>query len=202
MSKTSYLTIAALTVAFALPSAAPAAAQAGAQRPAGQAAQGAQQQPTRANLTRSLEANFKAVDTNGDGSLSSPELAAAEGKVQQRESPAFATHEVVTSPTNKDGQLSKASSWSRRRGGERAPMARLVRGSTPTRMEGYAEEYRAPVSPISTRPTQQGRVSASSAAKEVSPRRSAHAAQLAPAAGRGHSQSALENTLARARNRV
>lgn len=110
MSTTSVFTIAALTLVAALPGAAPVVAQTAAQRPAAQAGQGAQQQPTRANLVRSLDANFKTVDTNGDGTLSSPELAAAEGKVQQRRIAALRTRyegEFTKLDTNKDGQLSK-----------------------------------------------------------------------------------------------
>ena len=111
VSKTSIFTTAALAFAVALPTTAPAAAQTAAQRPAGQAAPAAQQQPTRANLLRGLDTNFKAVDTNGDGNLSAAELAAAESKVQQRRIAGVRTRyegEFTKLDTNKDGQLSKA----------------------------------------------------------------------------------------------
>lgn len=111
VSNTSVFTIAALAFAVALSSAAPAAAQTAAQRPAAQGAQGAQQQTTRANVLKGLDANFKAVDTNGDGNLSAAELAAAESKVQQRRIAALRTRyegEFAKLDTNKDGQLSKA----------------------------------------------------------------------------------------------
>ena len=99
------LSIAATTPAFAAQS---APGKPGAARPA--AAQ--QQQPsTRANVVKGLDTNFKSVDTNGDGSLSSTELAAAEGKVQQRRIAARrAQHEAgfTRLDTNKDGSLSKS----------------------------------------------------------------------------------------------
>lgn len=101
---------AALTVALAAPSL--AAAQAPAAKPAAKPAAAPQQQAsTRANVIKGLDANYKSIDTNGDGTLSAAELAAAEGKVQQRRIAARRTqHEAgfTRLDTNKDGQLSKA----------------------------------------------------------------------------------------------
>ena len=111
MSNLSILALAgALSIAATTPTLAAAQstpAKPGAARPA--AAQ--QQPPTRANAIKGLDANFKTVDTNGDGNLSSTELAAAEGKVQQRRIAARrAQHEAgfTRLDTNKDGSLSKA----------------------------------------------------------------------------------------------
>ena len=102
------LSIAATTPTLAAAQSAPA--KPGAARPAA-AQQQPQQAPTRANAIKGLDANFKTVDTNGDGNLSSTELAAAEGKVQQRRIAARrAQHEAgfTKLDTNKDGSLSKA----------------------------------------------------------------------------------------------
>jgi opacity protein-like surface antigen len=81
-----YFVIAAtLAATAAAPAIATAAAQPSA-RPATTAptaAPAAQQLPTRAALQKNLDANFKAIDTNGDGVLSQAELAAAELKGQQ-----------------------------------------------------------------------------------------------------------------------
>ena len=71
----------------------------------------AQPAPTRAVLLRNLDTGFKAIDTNGDGSLSSAELQAAEGKVQQQrlaQVRARFESDFTKLDTNKDGQLSKA----------------------------------------------------------------------------------------------
>ena len=78
--------------------------------PTAQPAAAAQVQ-TRASLLKGLDSNFKAIDANGDGTLSSSELAAAEGKVQQRRLAAIRARvdgEFTKLDTNKDGQLSKA----------------------------------------------------------------------------------------------
>jgi Ca2+-binding EF-hand superfamily protein len=73
----------------------------------------AAQQPaqTRANFIKALDANFKGVDTNGDGALSAAELAVAEGKGQQRLIAQYHTAaeaDFAKIDTNKDGALSKA----------------------------------------------------------------------------------------------
>jgi Ca2+-binding EF-hand superfamily protein len=59
----------------------------------------------------SMATNFKAIDTNGDGTLSAAELQAAEAKVQQNRINAIRQRvegEFTKLDTNKDGQLSKA----------------------------------------------------------------------------------------------
>jgi Ca2+-binding EF-hand superfamily protein len=103
----SYLSITAL---IALGAGAPALATA-AQAPAAKPAAQAQAAPTRASFIRSLDNGFKAIDTNGDGSLSSAELQVAEGKVQQQRLAAMRARvekEFTKLDTNKDNQLSKA----------------------------------------------------------------------------------------------
>ena len=67
-----FLMIAALAVASSAPAFATAAAAAPA-KPA-PAAQAQSQTLTRAALLRSLDTSFKAVDTNGDGTLNPAEL--------------------------------------------------------------------------------------------------------------------------------
>jgi Ca2+-binding EF-hand superfamily protein len=67
--------------------------------------------PTRAGVTNNLNANFKSMDTNGDGTLSAAELQAAESKVQQQriaQVRARVEAEFNKLDTNHDGQLSKA----------------------------------------------------------------------------------------------
>jgi len=104
-----YVIIAAATAACA---AVPALATAVA--PAAKAAapaQAQQQAPTRAAFTKGLDANFKAIDANGDGTLSAAEIGAAELKVLQQRAGAVRTrmeNEFAKLDTNKDGQLSKA----------------------------------------------------------------------------------------------
>jgi Ca2+-binding EF-hand superfamily protein len=100
-----YLTICA---AIAATAAAPvlAAAAAAPAKPAQSA-----QMPTRAALTKSIDASFKASDTNGDGVLSVQEVSAAEAKgLKQRVGVARQRmdQEFTKLDTNKDGQLSKA----------------------------------------------------------------------------------------------
>ena len=100
MSKT-FLTICAATAAIA---AAPAAAAPA--KPAQSA-----QAPTRAALTKGIDASFKGADTNGDGVLDVKEVAAAEAKgLKQRVGVARQRMEAEFTKldTNKDGQLSKA----------------------------------------------------------------------------------------------
>ena len=103
MSK-SYLTICAtIAAAAAVPAWAVAAAPA---KPAQSA-----QPPTRAALTKSIDASFKASDSNGDGVLSVQEVSAAEAKgLKQRVGVARQRmeQEFTKLDTNKDGQLSKA----------------------------------------------------------------------------------------------
>ena len=65
----------------------------------------------RADIVQELGANYKAVDTNGDGAVTSAEIAAAQARARQ-EAAALHTQrldETFTKlDTNKDGQLSKA----------------------------------------------------------------------------------------------
>ena len=104
----------AAAVAFLAASGASAtAAPTPAARPAATAPAPAAQQPapTRAALLRNLDQSFKNVDTNGDGVLSQPEVAAAEAKsVQTRlaEVHQRMDAEFTKLDTNKDGQVSKA----------------------------------------------------------------------------------------------
>ena len=100
---------AAAAACAAAPALASAAAPAKAPAPA--PAQAQQQAPTRAAFTKGLDASFKAIDTNGDGTLSTAEISAAELKVLQRRAEAVRTRmesEFTKLDTNKDGQLSKA----------------------------------------------------------------------------------------------
>jgi hypothetical protein len=102
-----FLSIAAVAIVVAVPGT--AAAQTAAQRPAGTAA--AQATPNRATVIRGLDANFKAIDTNGDGTLNSAELAAAQTKAQQLQRANMRTRidgQFTRLDTNKDGQLSRA----------------------------------------------------------------------------------------------
>lgn len=102
-------------------------------------------------MIKGIDANFKAIDTNGDGTLSSNELAAAEGKVQQQRIAALRSRvdaEFTKLDTNKDGQLSKS---------EFMAAAPTASSATPngaaivTRLDSNkdgkvsADEYRAPV---------------------------------------------------------
>ncbi len=151
----SKLTIFALAGALSIAATAPtlAAAQTTPARPgAARPAAAAQQQPsTRANVVKGLDANFKTVDANGDGNLSSTELAAAEGKVQQRRIAARRTqHEAgfTRLDTNKDGSLSKAEFMA---AAPNAASAAPNGAALVTRLDANkdgrvtAEEYRAPV---------------------------------------------------------
>lgn len=99
-----------LAAAVALTATAPAFAAAA--TGAGQAAKPASAEvQTRAGVLKNLDSNFKAIDTNGDGTLNSSELAVAEGKVQQQRLAAIRArvgNEFTKLDTNKDGQLSKA----------------------------------------------------------------------------------------------
>ena len=151
MSKLSIIAFAGvLSIAAATPTLAAAQttpAQPGANRPAAQ-----QQQPTnRASVIRGLDANFKTVDTNGDGNLSSSELAAAEGKVQQRRIAARRTQHEATFTrldTNKDGSLSKAEFMAAAPNAASAsPNGAALVARLDANKDGRvtAEEYRAPV---------------------------------------------------------
>lgn len=93
----------------ALATAAPATAPAA--RPAPAAGAAAQQAVTRAQVTKNLDAQFRALDKNGDGVLTKDEIAAAQMKsIQQQLATARARMdtEFTKLDTNKDGQLTKA----------------------------------------------------------------------------------------------
>jgi Ca2+-binding EF-hand superfamily protein len=98
--------VVAATPAIASAVAAPAAPKAAA--PA--AAKPAAQALTRASMARQLDTGFKSIDTNGDGTLSSAEIGAAELKVLQGRVAAARSRldaEFGKLDTNHDGQLSK-----------------------------------------------------------------------------------------------
>ena len=100
-----YLTLAA-TIAVAATSPALATAVAPAAT-APKAAAPAQQTLTRAGLTKNLDSTFKAIDTNGDGTLSTAEISAAEMKVLQHRAGAVRSRleaEFTKLDTNNDGQ--------------------------------------------------------------------------------------------------
>ena len=100
--------IALAASAPALATAAPASAPATRTAPAA----GAAAQPvTRAQVIKNLDAQFRALDKNGDGMLTKDELAAAQMKSIQQQlatSRARMDTEFTKLDTNKDGQLSKA----------------------------------------------------------------------------------------------
>lgn len=103
----SFAALIALSAAPAFATAAPAPA-----RRSSAPAAAAQQQSslTRAQVLKNVDAQFKAIDTNGDGVLSQAELAAAEAKgLQNRLAMARSRMEAEFAKldTNHDGQLSK-----------------------------------------------------------------------------------------------
>jgi hypothetical protein len=70
-----------------------------------------QPEPTRAVLVKNLDANFKSIDTNGDGTLSQAELAAAQLKTEQQRLALIRSRleaEFAKLDANHDGTLSKA----------------------------------------------------------------------------------------------
>jgi Ca2+-binding EF-hand superfamily protein len=112
VTKTCLMIAAAICVASASPAIASTVAPAPTPKTAAPApAQPPAQTITRSELTKELDATFKAVDTNGDGVLSQSELAAAESKGIQNRVAALRSRmdaEFDTLDTNHDGQLSKA----------------------------------------------------------------------------------------------
>ncbi len=96
--------------AFAIAAQTTARPAAQAPRPAAPAAANRQAPPTRAAMQQTLNNNFRAIDTNGDGSLNSVEMAAAQSKTQQQRIGAARTRfeaQFTRLDTNKDGTLSK-----------------------------------------------------------------------------------------------
>ena len=60
----------------------------------------AQQPPTRAAVLNTMQANFKTIDTNGDGTLSASELQAAEARASSSASPSCAPRSMASSPSS------------------------------------------------------------------------------------------------------
>jgi Ca2+-binding EF-hand superfamily protein len=105
-----HLPLAALVMMGAAAPAAAAIAAAPSPAPAKPAAPAATT-PNRTAVLNSMATNFKAIDTNGDGTLNAAELQAAEAKVQQNRINAIrgkVEAEFTKLDTNHDGQLSKA----------------------------------------------------------------------------------------------
>ena len=153
-SQVSKLSIFALATALSVAATTPslAAAQTAPAKPGARPAAGQQQQPsTRANVAKGLDNNFKSIDTNGDGTLSAAELAAAEGKVQQRRIAQRRTqHEggFTRLDTNKDGSLSKAEFMAAAPNASSAtPNGAAIVTRLDSNKDGRVttEEYRAPV---------------------------------------------------------
>lgn len=136
-----YFTICAATAAIAAVPAAAAPAK---------AAQSAQP-PTRAALTKGIDASFKTADTNGDGVLSVQEVSAAEAKgLQQRVGVARQRMEAEFGKldTNKDGQLSKAEFMAAAPSGPTtAPNGANILAQVDKNKDGKVslDEYRAPI---------------------------------------------------------
>lgn len=141
------IAVTALAGATNVQAAAPAQPRADAAAPAA-----ARQQATlnRATMIKNLDGGFKAIDTNGDGNLSSAELAAAEGRVQQQrlgQVRARVEAEFGKLDTNKDGALSKAEFMAAApRAPATAPNGLAVVTRLDTNKDGKvtAAEYRAP----------------------------------------------------------
>ena len=96
------LTLSAATAALAIGAAASAQAPAASSGP---------KPVARTELAREINANYKAVDTNGDGAVTSTEIAAAQARVQKETDALYIKRRGETFAkldTNKDGQLSAA----------------------------------------------------------------------------------------------
>lgn len=131
----------------ALATAAPAQAPRAA---AAQAQPTAQQAPTRAAVLKNLEAGFKSIDTNGDGSLNQQEVAAAEAKRQQQRVTGVRSRleaEFGKLDTNKDGQLSRAEFMAAAPTSAGASNAANLLGQLDKNKDGKVtiDEYRAPI---------------------------------------------------------
>ena len=123
---------------------APAAPKAAAPRPA-------QAAPTRAGVLNNVNATFKAIDTNGDGTLSAAELTTAEGKVQQQRVGQVRQRieaEFNKLDTNRDGQLSKAEFMAAApTGSSTPPNGGAILANLDKNKDGKvtADEYRSPI---------------------------------------------------------
>jgi Ca2+-binding EF-hand superfamily protein len=120
-------------------------------KPAAQPARPAAQSLTRAALTKQLDATFKAVDANGDGTLTSQEIGAAELKVLQQRAGMVRTRlnaEFTKLDTNKDGILSKAEFMA---AAPQAPAAKPNGANAVAQLDKNkdgkvsADEYRSPI---------------------------------------------------------
>lgn len=110
MTRFNLMLAAAAALAGSSPALATAVAAAPAKPTAKPAPKPAAQAFTRVALTKQLDGTFKAVDTNGDGTLTAQEIGAAELKVLQQRAGAMRGRldaEFTKLDTNKDGQLSK-----------------------------------------------------------------------------------------------
>jgi len=88
-----------------------ASAQASTQAPAAKPVAPAQRTFTRTEIVQDLNANYKAVDTNGDGAITTAEIAAAQAKARQAAAALYTKRIDETFrklDTNKDGQLGLA----------------------------------------------------------------------------------------------
>jgi hypothetical protein len=145
LSSAAGVLLAAASPAFATAAPAAAAAQAPAAKPAAAAA------PTRASVTKNIDTSFKAVDTNGDGTINQAELAAAELKGTQQRVAALRARvekEFTKLDTNKDNQLSKAEFMA---GAPQAPAAKPTGADALAQLDKNKDgkvtldEYRAPM---------------------------------------------------------
>jgi hypothetical protein len=140
------LAAAAVLTASASLAAAPTPARPGTNPQAAQ-----QQAPTRAALLKGVDANFKAIDTNGDGTLNSAELGAAEGKVQQQRIAQIRGKldaEFTKLDTNKNGSLDKNEFMAAAPNSSSAtPNGAAIVTKLDANKDGRvsADEYRAPV---------------------------------------------------------
>lgn len=144
MSNRHVLTAAAIAFGIAVPALATAA-----QAPSGGTA-AAQAPPTRSAILSTLDSNFKAIDTNGDGTLSQSELAAAEAKTIQQRLAVVRSRveaEFTKLDTNKDGTLSKVEFMAAAPQAPAAPDGSDILAKLDKNKDGKvtAEEYRSPM---------------------------------------------------------